>query len=62
MDGNGIPMTPDNQKDDEGIAILISQLDDPAMENRHHAVLALSEAGEAAVKPLIRCPCRCRKR
>ncbi|MFA7695855.1 MAG: HEAT repeat domain-containing protein, partial [Methanoregula sp.] len=47
-------MTPDKQKDgNEGIAILITQLDDPVLDNRHHAVLALAESGEAAVQPLI---------
>ena len=54
MDSTGVPMTPDNQKDgNETIAFLISQLDDPSIDNRHHAVLVLSESGDAAVQPLI---------
>lgn len=39
-------------KEKDTIASLIARLDDPQIENRHHAVRALAEHGDRAVKPL----------
>jgi len=55
MDGTGTPMTPDTpDTNKESIAALIGRLDDPAIDNRHNAVLALAGIGPDAVQPLIR--------
>ena len=48
-------MTPDDPNNgNDTIPILIRELDDPSIDNRHHAILVLAGMGAAAVEPLIR--------